>query len=187
MFSLPQPPPQCSWLQWCARAQPRTQGCSHGVLSILDACWPQGSLLCLLLLSCPKQQELAQCSGSLRIRSRGNQEAINLFRRWQHNCEIQPCSEAKRQSPSVAQLTAVHLDGCSWLCRLRLWGGRLAQPCRALAAARELWHLCTREQHTPWGRAHSTCPHTALHLRERVGTSTECAGQNCGAQAPCAG
>lgn len=90
------------------------------------------------------------------LRSRGNQEAINLFRRWQHNCEIQPCSEAERQSHSVPQLIAVHLDGCSWLCRLHLWGGRLAQPCRALAAARELWHLCTREQHTPWGRAHST-------------------------------
>lgn len=57
-----------------------------------------GSLLCLLLLSCPKQQELAQRSGSLRIRSRGNQEAINLFRRWQLNCEIHPCSEAERKT-----------------------------------------------------------------------------------------
>lgn len=41
----------------------------------------------------------------------------------------------------MPQLIAVHLDGCSWLCRLHLWGGRPAQPCRALAVAHVLQHV----------------------------------------------
>lgn len=41
MFSLPQPPPRCPWAAAvCAGAT--TKGCSHGVLSIPDSCWPRG-------------------------------------------------------------------------------------------------------------------------------------------------
>lgn len=85
MSSLPQPPLPCPWAPAaCAGAQPRIKGCSHGVLSILDSCWPRG--------------QPAQHSGSLRIRSRGNQEEINLFSRWQLNCEMHPCSQAERKT-----------------------------------------------------------------------------------------
>lgn len=77
------------------------------------------------------------------------------------------CGE--RESPSGAQLVAVHLAGCS-LCRLHLWGGRPAQPCRALPAACACGHTGTR---APESSTHGGAVLTARPAR-RTTPQREC-------------
>lgn len=82
----------CPWApSVCAGARASHQGCAP---KACRASWLPaglgGSPLPRLLISHQLQQEPAQCSGSLRNRSRGNQDEINLSKGRQLNVKFNP-------------------------------------------------------------------------------------------------
>lgn len=149
MSSLPQPPPVSLGSVGVRRRRGDTPRlCSQGL---------GGSPLPRLLTAQRLQQELAQCSGSLRTGLRGNRNEIILSKGRQRNVKFSPRASllsigimlmttknraGGRQGPSMLQLLSLHLAG-----------GQQSRPQPLLPTAVQ---LCTR------ARRVLPCAHAAV-------------------------
>lgn len=161
--------------------------CSHGVLSIVASCWPQGQPIAA---TADFSSNAAGASSMLRLSEDQIQRKPgknNLVQERATQCEIHPCSEAEengegeRQSPSLLQLLPFHLAStqqsqpqtlCSRMCSSAPLGKEVCTPMQsACCCVCMLWqgeqlrkpHVPMHVLDTSWPRRNS-CTQRHQHI-----------------------